>query len=318
MKYIPDYPETAPLELAMRDEVAPCTDRLKDGACEFSFASMFLHRHKYRYRISRLNADSLMLAGTEPEHAMSGRSGASFFSVAGAPPPVALAEALVERYGMWKTVTVSLYAAVSAALAEKGYVIAESRDDFDYLYERSDLAELRGKTFHKKKNMVNAFLASFTPDVRPLTSANAGDAQHVLETWTRARQDEADYAECTEALSLMDELRLDGTLVCVGGAPAAFSLGEPVAGGAVYCVHFEKGVNSYKGIFQYVNQAAAQRLPESVHMINREQDTGDEGLRQSKMTYRPCDFVVKYLVLPPGSAKPNALPVQSTGNVCIP
>jgi len=32
--------------------------------------------------------------------------------------------------------------------------------------------------------------------------------------------------------------------------------------------------------------------------VNREQDLGDEGLRQAKMTYRPSGFVRKYRVKP--------------------
>ena len=48
------------------------------------------------------------------------------------------------------------------------------------------------------------------------------------------------------------------------------------------------------GAFQYINYAFARSLPESVLFINREQDLGDEGLRQAKLTYRPCGFVKKY------------------------
>jgi len=57
---------------------------------------------------------------------------------------------------------------------------------------------------------------------------------------------------------------------------------------------FEKGLEEYKGIYQYINQAFAASLPESITHINREQDLGDEGLRQAKMTYRPSGFVRKY------------------------
>jgi hypothetical protein len=64
----------------------------------------------------------------------------------------------------------------------------------------------------------------------------------------------------------------------------------------MYCTHFEKAMDDYKGVFQFVNQAQALALPESVQFINREQDVGEEGLRQAKMTYRPAQFVVKYLV----------------------
>jgi hypothetical protein len=62
----------------------------------------------------------------------------------------------------------------------------------------------------------------------------------------------------------------------------------------MFAIHFEKGIDEYKGIYQFMNKTFAVSLPRFFTWINREQDLGDEGLRQSKMTYRPCDFVRKY------------------------
>jgi len=90
---------------------------------------------------------------------------------------------------------------------------------------------------------------------------------------------------------------LSGVIAYADGKPAAFSLGEFMAAGTMYCVHFEKGIDTFKGIYQYINQQEALALPESVKYINREQDVGDEGLRQAKMTYRPAAFVEKYAAL---------------------
>jgi len=69
-----------------------------------------------------------------------------------------------------------------------------------------------------------------------------------------------------------------------------------LASGSVFLVHFEKGVDSYRGVYQFVNRATARALPETVRFINREQDLGDEGLRQAKMTYRPESLVKKYWI----------------------
>jgi hypothetical protein len=62
----------------------------------------------------------------------------------------------------------------------------------------------------------------------------------------------------------------------------------------MFAVHFEKAVDGIKGIYQYMNQSFAASLPRFFTYINREQDLGDEGLRQAKETYRPCGFVKKY------------------------
>ena len=130
----------------------------------------------------------------------------------------------------------------------------------------------------------------------PLSAANLPQALDVLEDWAAHQEnpDETDYRQAKEALSLSGELGLRGFLVFAGDIPAAWCLSEFSAQGTISTVHFEKARSSMPGAFQYINYAFARSLPESVLFINREQDLGDEGLRQAKLTYRPCGFVKKY------------------------
>ena len=85
------------------------------------------------------------------------------------------------------------------------------------------------------------------------------------------------------------------------GRPAGYTLGEEIAGGTTYLIHFEKAVPGYKGLYQFINMSFAGILPDKYVTINREQDLGDEGLRQAKLSYRPCGFVKKYRVYRKGS-----------------
>ena len=66
----------------------------------------------------------------------------------------------------------------------------------------------------------------------------------------------------------------------------------------MFVIHIEKAIDEFKGIYQYVNMAFAASLPRFFTLINREQDLGNEGLRQAKMTYRPCGYVKKYKSVP--------------------
>jgi len=124
-------------------------------------------------------------------------------------------------------------------------------------------------------------------------------AIEVLDRWRedayeRNRGEDGDYRAAKEALELFDLLPLRGSIFFIDNKPVGYCLGESIARGKMFAIHFEKAIDEYKGIFQFINQAFAASLPGFFALINREQDLGNEGLRQAKMTYRPCDFVRKY------------------------
>jgi len=179
-------------------------------------------------------------------------------------------------------------------LEERGMEFTEDRDNFDYLYLRTDLAELPGKRYHKKRNLVAQFLKLYTHEEKAITPDLIPEAMQILDGWQACRFDNSDYRSCRDALELFGNFDLQGMLFYVDGKPAAWCLGEPVAGGRIFAIHFEKALEGYKGIYQFMNQAFASSLPENFTHINREQDLGDEGMRQAKMTYRPSGFVRKY------------------------
>ena len=187
-------------------------------------------------------------------------------------------------------------------LEQKGIEVSEDRDNFDYLYLRGDLAELTGKKYHKKKNLGNHFLPSYTHEARQLTADLIPQAMEILERWKQDKGEDGDYRSAREALEFFDTLALRGGIYFADGKPAAYCLGESIAKGKMFAIHFEKAIDEYKGIYQFMNQAFAATLPRFFIHINREQDLGDEGLRQAKMTYRPAGFVKKYSARLKGTA----------------
>jgi hypothetical protein len=179
-------------------------------------------------------------------------------------------------------------------LTNMGYCVAEDRNNFDYLYLREELVKLPGARFHKKKNMVNAFISSYSYEAKPLLREYMNDAVAVLDMWRQEKGGYGDYVAAKEALEKAEELQLCGGIYYVDGKPAAYTLGEELRRAKSFVIHFEKAAGDYKGLYQFVNQSFAAILPDKYKFINREQDLGDEGMRQAKMTYRPIGFVKKY------------------------
>ena len=116
----------------------------------------------------------------------------------------------------------------------------------------------------------------------------------ILEAWRSNARDQADYEPAREALLRANEFGLHGRLYYVDGQAAGYALGEEARAGTMFVVHYEKTVPDMKGLYQLINMDFVRSLPQTVIWVNREQDLGDPGLRQAKITYRPCDFVKKY------------------------
>ena len=290
---IPSYPDFSPLTIDLKSEMHPRLSLTPDGASEFTFAGLYLFRKRYQYRVSKLEDKTLIISGIQPPHT-AGEEEKKFFLTPCAAPGRGILEELFKTHDYWKNITESIVIPQRKHLEEWGIVITEDRDNFDYLYLRTDLADLPGKRYHKKRNLVAQFRKLYTHEEKPISLELVPQAMAVLEKWREDKEADGDYVACREALELFGHLNMRGLLVYINGEAAGWCLGEPIARGRFFTIHFEKGLESYKGIYQFINQAFAASLPEYFTHINREQDLGEEGMRQAKMTYRPSGFVRKY------------------------
>lgn len=285
---IPNYPDFIDINLELKDIIAPHFRELPDGISEFTFAGLYLFRNTYKYRISLLSEEMCVISGE--------KEGKKFFMLPCGFPEKEQFDHLFQTHDFVKCLPERYTDEAWINLEGWGYKVEEDRNNFDYLYKREDLATLAGRKYHKKRNLVNAFINNYQYEERPLTSKSMCDAFEVLEKWRADREDDGDYKAAKEALELCSELKLKGAIYYVDGKPAGYTLGEPLAKGKSFVIHFEKALNNFKGIYQFINKSFAAALPKHYVYINREQDLGDPGLRQAKKTYRPCGFIKKYRV----------------------
>ncbi|MBQ4051960.1 MAG: DUF2156 domain-containing protein [Oscillospiraceae bacterium] len=168
--------------------------------------------------------------------------------------------------------------------------ILDSRDDFEYIYDRQALADLPGKKYHGKKGHVRRFMETDW-EYRSLTAAMADDVLSMHSAWCRDNDCKGGEL-CKErkavrrALDYFDELGLKGAVLYQGGVPVAYTIGEPT-GNSTFAVHFEKAFASVQGAYPAINQMFVQHEMGDFSFVNREEDTGDEGLRKAKLSYKP-------------------------------
>ena len=283
---ISKYPEFTPLDKTMYNELSEFIFNMnQDGISEFTFLSLLIHQNKYNYNISSLDNSTYILFGSDKL--------GDFFAILGTSVPHDILKALLNNR-RWKLISQTLYDKYFSFLTSLSCSVSSDRDNEDYLYSRESLSTLSGKTYQKKRNLANTFDKTYNYEIKPIDINTAKDAVTVLNKWIKEQSENLDVKQCQDALSLIEESKQDGVIIYVDSLPIAFALGEVISSNNMFVVHFEKALVGYKGVYQAVNRALAQYLNESIIYINREQDLGDEGLRQSKLTYRPISFVKKY------------------------
>jgi len=282
------YPDLTEIEPADREVLDPLFRTLRDGVSELSFAGIYCFRESHGYRIGRLDDGNVVVSGAD--------KGRTFFIAPFGLPRPDLLDQLFQRFGQMKLVTEGQ----AEALRQADFVVDEDRDNFDYLYPRQALATLAGRALQRKRNLVNHFVKRHDYQVFPLTAERTPEALAILEEWRNDARAQADYTPARDALVHASEFGLVGSVYHVEGQPAGYTLGEYAAGGTMFVVHYEKTIPGMKGLYQVINMDFARSRPDTCTIVNREQDLGDPGLRQAKLTYRPSAFVRKFRARKPG------------------
>lgn len=174
----------------------------------------------------------------------------------------------------------------------------------DYLYLAQDFISYTGKKYSGQRNHVNKFKKLYPQyEFCTLGSIDAEEIKQFLAEFERrqitkgttiAREEMQSVYKLTDVL---DKLGLMAGGIRIDGKLVSYSIGEIC--GDQLIIHVEKALTRYEGIYAATAQEFAKRfVTEGVHYINREDDSGDAGLRKSKLQYNPAQLVDKYTVLP--------------------
>jgi hypothetical protein len=182
----------------------------------------------------------------------------------------------------------------------QSFSVHEDRAVSNYVYSASALAQLRGRKYSKKRNLLSQATSLYTWTCQPLTAPLLSSCFEVLDSIMEEERPvlegmlerELSALECT--LRHFEEFDQQGILISVDGRPVAFSIYEAINPTTV-AIHFERALRSYKGLYQVVNWEAAKVIAaQGYQFINREEDLGDPGLRDAKLSYYPIEIVPSY------------------------
>jgi uncharacterized protein len=180
------------------------------------------------------------------------------------------------------------------------FTVSEDRAVSNYLYNASALAKLTGRKYSKKRNLLAQAANLYSWFCRPLTSELVNCCFSVLDSIMQEEhplvegmlERELAALECT--LRHLDEFHQQGLVIFIDDRPVAFSIFEAISPSTV-AVHFERALRSYKGLYQVINCETAKVIAaQGFEFINREEDLGDPGLRDAKLSYHPIEIIPAY------------------------
>ena len=195
------------------------------------------------------------------------------------------------------------------ALYPGRFTYEPDRDAYDYLYEIGTLADLPGRKLQSKRNHINRFIENNPPWVyEEIPPASLPECLEMDQEWyRRSLQREGEVEErdlgdegiaLRSAMEHYEALGLEGGLIRVYGEVVAFTMGDKLHPNSdTYNVHFEKAFASMPGAYPMVCREFSRQImadhPEIVY-LNREDDMGQDNLREAKLEYAPELLLAKY------------------------
>jgi uncharacterized protein len=288
----------APFEIEHRPRLADLLARYPQPLSDYGFASLLVWAPVFRYEQAVVEPHTLFVRSVHED----GRPPSLLQPVG--PFPEDLQETLLRRARELpeplRIESVSAEFLERHAAFASSFDVVEDRDGANYVYAAADLAELAGRRYAKRRNLLAQAARLYAWSVERLGPEHVEECMVIVDDIARHRCAESavtlaqETAALERALRLFGPVGLQGLLVRVEGEPSAFSIFDRL-GPTTAVVLFERALRSRKGLYQVINRETAREISsQGLTLINREEDLGDLGLRKAKLAYFPLRLETKH------------------------
>ena len=288
-----------PIQLSDRDWIQELLKKADFNGADYSFGNNFVWRDVDHIEVAEYQGFYLARSGKGEQR--------SYLYPAGNGDIVSVMEALIQdakdrnmEFGVYSATKESI--ALLETLMPGKFHFEENRDTFDYIYSTEKLSTLSGKKYHSKRNHIARFKENH-PDwtYEPITQENLAECIQMSKEWCLQNDCADDSGKRNESYAVQESLNHFTQLGYVGGLlrtegrVVAFTLGEPLNSNT-FITHIEKAFSDIQGAYPMINCEFAKHAAQGFEYINREDDTGSEGLRKAKLSYKPEILLEKYFV----------------------
>ena len=189
---------------------------------------------------------------------------------------------------------------IKDAVPEMHFV--DDRPNYDYIYLTQELIDLKGKSFHSKKNHLNYFKKTYEYEYVELTSDMADDAMKFISDFNKRKEVPAHEMEMLkmeeqameDVFNNIEAVGYSAGAILIDGNIQAIAIGGKL-GKKTITEHVEKANVEFRGLYQAINNEFCKNVAANAKYINREEDMGIPNLRKAKLSYKPVKLIEKYI-----------------------
>jgi len=289
---IPAFPQFKPLSSEDLSFIFSHLKLFSRSICELNLANLFLWQDFDHPQLTCINHNLCLLISPENES------------------PYFLEP--LTHHKLLETVKVCLNHTGRISRASENFVsllpletfkIEPLRSQFDYLYLREDLANLKGRKYDGKRNHIRRFRASHPNyTFKALSPNDENEALKLFEKWFHFKEGSKYYPKLAyiaqknaleKAFAYFEKLKLFGGAIWTEKQLGGFLVGSTL-NSQTADLHFLYGDPELPGIVPTLLSEASQKIFGAFKYLNLEQDLGIPGLRQSKLSYYPIKLEKKF------------------------
>jgi hypothetical protein len=178
----------------------------------------------------------------------------------------------------------------------------DDRPNYDYVYTKQSLIELKGRGLHSKKNHLNYFLNNYKYEYVELKSSMTRESMKFIEEFNKKKhlsEHEMKLLKMEERAMLhvfqnLEKVGYIAGAILIDGKIEALSIGGKINKNTV-TVHVEKANVDFRGLYQAINNEFCRHMPEEITLVNREEDMDILNLRKAKLSYKPVWLEENYI-----------------------
>jgi len=174
----------------------------------------------------------------------------------------------------------------------------KQRSAYDYLYDAFSIAALKGRKLHGQRNHRNYFERTWAYHFEEITSTNVKDVRGFIESTAESKSSVfflEGHRKTLEVLDNLDIYEFVTLALYAEGKVVGCTFGTLV--GDTLFVTIEQANRGYRGAYpKLASEFASTHLDAGILFVNREDDLGNESLRESKLAWKTIEIIEKFSV----------------------